>query len=386
MRIPGPRSIQVSVLMIGCAIIVAVNLYLIRNGASHGDASVAGPVASGAAPLAHPGEHAANPLADAAAPVPGSDAREHPPPDADGGPPPTPTTRRAGGRAPKPDKPGKRPRWHRRLGGGEVLLHRANRGPEPSNRRRGQVPRRERLRRGPRAGGTWRAAGAYFLYLDAPARDHLLRALDAHPNRVMKVHSALRTVAQQYLLSRWAANKRCGIQLATRPGESNHETGLALDIGEHGTWRSALESEGFRWLGATNRVHFDFVGPGAVHHDGLDVQAFQRLWNRNRPEDTISESGRYDGSTEQRVKKSPAGGFPLGARCERRREGRQASNGAATEGRALALPFSFFIGYAPVPYAASVTRVHLALSPTPALLKCCCLAALAPSRSRYPAR
>jgi hypothetical protein len=157
--------------------------------------------------------------------------------------------------------------------------------------------------------------GHVFLYLDAPARDHLLKVLDAHPNRTMKVHSALRTVAQQFLLSRWGAGKRCGVQLATKPGASNHETGLALDVAQHGTWRAALEAEGFRWLGHSDRVHFDYVGPGATHHDGLDVRAFQRLWNRNHPEDQLGESGRYDAATEKRLKKSPAAGFPLGARC-----------------------------------------------------------------------
>jgi hypothetical protein len=305
--------------MVGCAAIVTVNLYLIRNGAPHAEASVAGPVASAAAPLAHPGEHAVDPLMDAAAPpatAPSADADAGPPADAD-----DPTH---GDDAPKPDKPEKPGK--RKAGGtvASVAARSCSTAPIEGLSRQivaearcldanafAVVPGRKNLE----------SAGHVFLYLDAPARDHLLRALDAHPNRVMKVHSALRTVAQQYLLSRWAANKRCGIQLATRPGESNHETGLALDISEHGTWRSALESEGFRWLGATDRVHFDFVGPGAVHHDGLDVQAFQRLWNRNHPDDTISESGRYDGSTEQRVKKSPAGGFPVGARCHRRREG-----------------------------------------------------------------
>ncbi len=142
----------------------------------------------------------------------------------------------------------------------------------------------------------------------------------------MKVHSALRTVAQQYLLSRWAAGKRCGIQLATRPGESNHETGLALDVGASAAWRSALESEGFRWLGSIDRVHFDFIGAGATHHDGLDVRAFQRLWNRNNPDDAITETGRYDAATEQRLKRSPAGGFPIGAR-HGGKENRLASGG-----------------------------------------------------------
>jgi hypothetical protein len=172
-------------------------------------------------------------------------------------------------------------------------------------------------------------SGHVFLYLDAPARDHLVRVLDAHPDRVMKVNSALRTVAQQYLLSRWAAGKRCGIQLATRPGESNHETGLALDLGGHAAWRSALELEGFKWLGSIDRVHFDFAGPGAMHHAGLDVLAFQRLWNRNHPDDTIPESRRYDAQTEIRLKKAPAAGFPIGARCGRGQDGAIAGGGSA---------------------------------------------------------
>jgi hypothetical protein len=160
-------------------------------------------------------------------------------------------------------------------------------------------------------------AGHVFLYLDAPARDGLVRALDAQPKRTLKVNSALRTVAQQYLLWSWAASKRCGIKLATRPGESNHETGLALDISGHTGWKSALEGAGFKWLGAIDKVHFDFKGPGATHHEGLDVFAFQRLWNRNHPNDVIPESHRFDAATAARLKQSPASGFPTGASCSK---------------------------------------------------------------------
>jgi len=154
-----------------------------------------------------------------------------------------------------------------------------------------------------------------FFYLEAPARDHLLKALDANRKKTMTVHSALRTVAQQYLLRRWALGKRCGIELATPPGDSNHETGLALDISEYGAWRSALEAEGFRWLGSIDRVHFDYKGPGAASHSSVDVKAFQQLWNANNPDDKIPENGRYTPDTEDRLEKSPANGFPRGARC-----------------------------------------------------------------------
>ena len=162
-----------------------------------------------------------------------------------------------------------------------------------------------------------------FPYMAADARDHLLRALKARPNATLQVNSALRTVAQQYLVWRWSQNKRCGVQLATPPGESNHELGLALDIADHAAWRPALEAQKFRWLGASDLVHFDFKGPSAaaIAQKSVDVLAFQKLWNRNRPKDKIAESGRYDAGTEQRLKTAPAEGFPLGPSCEKSPKG-----------------------------------------------------------------
>jgi hypothetical protein len=159
-----------------------------------------------------------------------------------------------------------------------------------------------------------------FPYLESSARNHFLRVLDAHRDQTMKVHSVLRTVAQQYLVWRWAAGKRCGVQMATPPGDSNHETGRALDIGGEARWRPALEAEGFHWLGATDNVHFDFMvkGNGSSPQHGLDVLAFQRLWNRNHRDDPITENGRYDPGTEQRLRKAPATGFPVGPSCGKR--------------------------------------------------------------------
>ncbi len=155
-----------------------------------------------------------------------------------------------------------------------------------------------------------------FLYMEASARDRLVSLLDAHPDRIMTVNSALRTVAQQYLVWRWAANRRCGVQLATPPGESNHETGLALDIAEAARWRSDLEASGFRWLGAIDKVHFDYRdGRAEPHH--IDVKAFQQLWNHAHPDDTIEESGGYSAATHQRLKSAPAGGFAVVPRCDR---------------------------------------------------------------------
>jgi hypothetical protein len=154
-----------------------------------------------------------------------------------------------------------------------------------------------------------------FAYLEKPARDKLVAALKANPGKTMTLNSALRTVAQQYMLYRWYQTGRCGISLAAKPGASNHETGLALDVSQYSTWKPILTNYGFKWLGSGDPVHFDYVGSGAVSYKGMDVKAFQRLWNRNNPDDKIATDGEWGPQTEARMKKAPAGGFMLGASC-----------------------------------------------------------------------
>lgn len=157
--------------------------------------------------------------------------------------------------------------------------------------------------------------GAVLPYMEEPARDALVTALDANTELTMQINSMLRTVAQQYLLYRWYQLGLCGIGLAAQPGNSNHETGLAIDISDNATWRSILEGQGFQWFGAGDPVHFDYVGPGAVDYKGTDVLAFQQLWNINNPSDLIDEDGDYGGQTETRMKQTPAAGFAIGADC-----------------------------------------------------------------------
>ena len=154
-----------------------------------------------------------------------------------------------------------------------------------------------------------------FLNLEKPARDKLVSVLNASPGTTMTINSMLRTVAQQYLLYRWYQTGSCGISLAAKPGNSNHETGLALDVDNYSTWKSKLQNAGFKWLGGNDPVHFDYVGAGAKDHRGLDVLAFQRLWNRNNPNDKISEDGDWGPNTEARMKKAPASGFAKGPSC-----------------------------------------------------------------------
>jgi len=127
------------------------------------------------------------------------------------------------------------------------------------------------------------------------------------------VSSMLRTVAQQYLLYNWYLDGLCGIQLAATPGNSNHEQGRALDTSDYGTWDGLFSAYGWDWYGSGDVVHFTYNGAGVVDLSGTDVLAFQRLWNRNHPEDLIAEDGDYGPQTGGRLGQSPADGFPVGA-------------------------------------------------------------------------
>lgn len=156
---------------------------------------------------------------------------------------------------------------------------------------------------------------AVFPFMQAAASNALVKALDANPSKSMTVNSMYRTVAQQYLLYLWGQQKKCGIGLAASPGNSNHETGLAIDTSQYSTWQSALQSQGFKWFGSADAVHFDYVGSGTTNLKGKGVLAFQQLWNLNNPNDKIGEDGDYGPQTEARLKKAPAAGFAKGSTC-----------------------------------------------------------------------
>jgi hypothetical protein len=64
---------------------------------------------------------------------------------------------------------------------------------------------------------------------------------------------------------------------------------------------------------AGDPVHFDHTA--SADNRGLDTKAFQVLWNRNHPADTIAEDGAYGPQTEARLKQAPATGFAIGPSC-----------------------------------------------------------------------
>jgi MYXO-CTERM domain-containing protein len=131
--------------------------------------------------------------------------------------------------------------------------------------------------------------------------------------RVVQVNSAYRTVAAQYLLYRWFQLGRCGIPAAARPGQSNHEGGRALDLQNYSALISPMAARGWAHNVPGDDVHFEHLS--SPDQRGRDVRAFQRLWNRNNPNDQIDEDGVYGPQTEARLRASPATGFPIGATC-----------------------------------------------------------------------
>jgi hypothetical protein len=167
---------------------------------------------------------------------------------------------------------------------------------------------------------------ATFPFVQTPLVGVLKDAAAAAKTKLV-VNSALRTLPQQYLLTLWGAKRRCKIRLVARPGTSNHESGVAVDVANHGTMKAALTKQGscatdklpkracFQWKGPKDAVHFDFKGDGAVDVAGESTRAFQRLWSRNNPTDKLAETGVFDKETEARLKKAPAAGFPKGPEC-----------------------------------------------------------------------
>ncbi len=154
---------------------------------------------------------------------------------------------------------------------------------------------------------------AILPYLGAKARTDLYAAAAAGGGKIIRVNSAFRSVAQQYLLRRWFELGRCGITAAAQPGSSNHESGRALDLQNYNEWISLFAARGWSHSVPGDPVHFDHTGSPDIR--GTDVLAFQRLWNRNAPNDKIAEDGSYGPMTASRLARAPAEGFGIGANC-----------------------------------------------------------------------
>jgi Synergist-CTERM protein sorting domain-containing protein len=129
----------------------------------------------------------------------------------------------------------------------------------------------------------------------------------------LQINSALRSIAQQWLLVQWHNQGRCGITAAAAVGHSNHEGGRAVDLANYSSRISAMSARGWAHDVAGDPVHFDHTA--SPDDRGQDTKAFQVLWNKNHTTDQIATDGAYGPQTEARLKQSPATGFAIGASC-----------------------------------------------------------------------
>lgn len=147
-------------------------------------------------------------------------------------------------------------------------------------------------------------------YLQPAAKESLRLAIKDRGIKLV-INSAYRTIAQQYLIRRQFEKGLCGIPAAARPGSSNHESGLALDVEDPNGWQPFLQRHNWMRLGAFDPPHYDYKLPAATRHDlgTIGIRAFQRLWNQHNPDDLIPEDGIFGAQTAARLEASPADGF-----------------------------------------------------------------------------
>ncbi len=150
------------------------------------------------------------------------------------------------------------------------------------------------------------------LYLQAGAKETLRAALRAgtskQPGLKMTINSAYRTVAQQHVLYQAFRRDPKLIPQAAKPGNSNHENGLAIDVSNYNAWKPYLLANGWQWLGGNDPVHF-FENNGRDDVNDLGVKAFQTLWNKYNPNDLMAVDGKFGDRTAAKMDRCPIAGF-----------------------------------------------------------------------------
>ena len=138
-------------------------------------------------------------------------------------------------------------------------------------------------------------------YLDESA-EATLGKLNYSKN--LYLNSCYRTVAQQLILYQNAES--CGL-VAAKPGTSNHQSGLAIDINDSHYWKGQLSDLGWNKLGSFDDMHFDFPG---VDLRRLSIKAFQVLANKNNY--VLDTDGELGAKTLHALKNAPCEGFEHG--------------------------------------------------------------------------
>lgn len=159
--------------------------------------------------------------------------------------------------------------------------------------------------------------GSVHPWVQKGMRDCLVRMFKKYPDLKLKINSAYRTIVGQALLFSHGQAKRCGINIVSPPGKSNHNNASSFDLenwnGEHlgRSIISILEEFGFIWLGRrikNDPMHFDCVR-GCIDMREISIKAFQYLWNFANPSDRLAIDGDYGQLVASRLRNSPIEGF-----------------------------------------------------------------------------
>jgi hypothetical protein len=146
-------------------------------------------------------------------------------------------------------------------------------------------------------------------YLQPAAYADLVKAVEFR-NRVLTINSCLRTVMQQHMLHQQKKNGWCGIKAASAPGQSNHQSGLSIDIEDVIGWKACLKRFNWFYIGDFDPMHFDHKSNQSKQLGRLQILEFQKLWNEYCSDsDRLTEDGVWGAKTAQAVANSPCEGF-----------------------------------------------------------------------------
>jgi hypothetical protein len=135
-----------------------------------------------------------------------------------------------------------------------------------------------------------------------------LRAAAADGDRQMVVRWAYRDVGLQQLF--WLQDAYQGCAVAARPGSSNHQNGLAVDLNDWQYWEPIMRRHGWENNLANDRVHFDYQRVEDIGLGSFSLYAFQELWNLNHPEAPLPTGGALDAETDAALAGAPIEGLP----------------------------------------------------------------------------
>jgi hypothetical protein len=149
-------------------------------------------------------------------------------------------------------------------------------------------------------------SGGCVNMLQSSAADALAQAA-ASANDYITLNSAWRSSAEQYMLYRWYQKGMCGITLAAKPGQSNHEGGRAVDTSNYNYWLNTLAKHGYaHTYPSSDPVHFDYNAASNIAKQNL--MAFQSLWNEHNS-NKLDVDGVYGPATENALYNAPCGGW-----------------------------------------------------------------------------